>query len=165
MNKLSMTALALLLAGAAHAKTFSHPTNGYTLSYPDAWSAQANFAGTDLTIAVPSAAGAPSQISVVTQALPDGMNLAAYAAATAESLPRMLQRFTLTSDKTLKVNGVLARDFVFGGHRNGRAMYGHVLLIVKGSVGYTVSYLGAAPKDAAAKKAIDAVLASFKTTR
>ena len=165
MNKIRMTALALLLVvGAAHAKTFSNPANGYTIAYPDAWTAQANFAGADVAIGVPSAAGAVSQITVVTQALPEGMNLASYAQATVESLPQMLQRFKLSSDKTSKVNGVTARDLVFTGNRNGRTMYGHVVLIVKGSVGYTLSYFGAPPKDAAAKKAIDNVLASFKLT-
>ncbi len=162
-TKTQTAALALLLTvGGADARTFKHPANGYTLTYPDAWTAKANFAGTDLAIMVPGTAGATSMITVVTQQLPQGMNRGGYAQATAESLPPMLQNFKLDTSKAVRVGGLAGRDLVFTGTRNGNTMYGHVVLLVRGGVGYTLSYLGELPANIAAKGAIDRVLTSFK---
>jgi len=166
LEKSQTAALALLLiAGGAQAKTFQHPTNGYSLTYPDAWTAKANFAGTDLAISVPGTPGATSMITVVTQKLPQGMNLTAYAQATTESLPQMLQNYKLDTNKAVKVGGLAGRDLVFTGTRGGNTIYGHTVLLVRGSVGYTLSYLGELPANTAAKGAIDRVLMSFKLNK
>ena len=155
----------LLIAGTAAAATYTHPKNGYRLTYPDAWSARANFVGADLAITVPGTPDAPSLITVVTQELPAGMTLAAYTRATTEFLPQALQNFKLDSSKAVRIHGTAARDLVFTGTRSGNSVYGHVILLVRGQTGYTVSYLGALPANDESKRAIDAVLTSFKLQR
>ncbi|GGK39997.1 hypothetical protein GCM10008955_37230 [Deinococcus malanensis] len=165
-KKTQMAVLALLvIVGGAQAKTFRHATNGYSLTYPDAWTAKANLAGTDVAISVPGTPGATSMITVVTQKLPQGMNLAAYTQATTESLPQMLGNYKLDTNKTVKVGGVAGRKLVFTGTRGGNTMYGNIVLLVRGDVGYTLSYLGELPANAAAKETIDRVLTSFKLTK
>ncbi len=158
------TALALLaFLGMAAAHTHLSPDHRYAITAPDAWSVRPNIPGADVILNVPGSAGAINLITTVGQPLPEGMDLTGYAMATLDSLPGMMNTVKVTGDRSLTVAGLPARELLFTGrNRNGnRPVYGQVVLVVQAGRGYTLSYLGEAPRTAAARADIRRVLTSL----
>ena len=95
----------LLLTTFAHAATVKSK-RGYSLASPVGWRvAQSGQMGTDLILLAPKANGFQSNVNVIVQPLPRGMNMKRGRAELDRLYPRMFAGFKWISRGTTKVGG------------------------------------------------------------
>ncbi|WP_189092953.1 hypothetical protein [Deinococcus ruber] len=155
------------VAAAVATQTLSSPDHSYSITTPGGWTLRPTILGADLIINVPGSAGSINLITCVGQALPQGMNLGGYVKATLDALPGMMDNVKVTGQNAVTVAGLPARELLFTGTNRSahRPVYGQVILIVRGTRGYTLSYLGETPRSNEASAAVRKSLVSIQFAR
>ena len=159
------TCLAESATKPAAPNTFVSKKDGFSLAVPATWDKLENQPGIAVFFLEPQEDTSDAfreNVNVVVEALPAGMNLDAYAAATLKALPTMLKEFKLVSSQKVKL-GKLTAQRILMRHKSGIYDFkGLCYVVVSGGRGYSLTCTAPVDKYPSHEKEFENICKTFQ---